>query len=488
MGYRGPFQHSANTLAAIAVYLCLGASGIASADPPIMQAPVGQTPGAGTAEAGNITPSAAFQIGPLKVTLSGFIEATLLERTRNETADVGSSFSGIPFPNSPNYFVHEFRESARASLFRILMQAPLDGPNRLEGFFETDFLTVGTTSNGLESNSYPPRLRQVYAVWSRSDWGTYLLAGQSWSLATEFKQGLTPREENIPITAEGSYVVGLNWARQAQLRLVKSLGSKTFLGLSVEAPQNNIKGEAPAGTDATNAGGSLLNATTTYSVDVAPDIVLKLATDPGYGHYELYSLTRFLHTRSPATAGLLSTEQQNTATAQSFGGGFIIPLLPGQLDLHASALVGRGNGRYGASLLGDSTYNPTNGAPAPLHESQGLLRLVYHPNKLFDAYVYGGTEQSRAAYGLVPANNRACNVSFTQAATLPAGAGCGAVGSVREIAGGFYWKFYRGPLGYMTMGPEVEYVTDRTYIGRDGSMGRTNDTIVLWTTRYYPFQ
>jgi hypothetical protein len=72
--------------------------------------------------------------------------------------------------------------------------------------------------------------------------------------------------------------------------------------------------------------------------------------------------------------------------------------------------------------------------------------------------------------------------------SLPKNAGCGAVGNVRGLAGGFYWKVYSGKMGYLTTGPELQYVTDTTYTAANGTVGRTKDPMVFLTFRYYPFQ
>ena len=53
-----------------------------------------------------------------------FIEAASIFRTRNETADIGSNFNtGVPMPNSSNYHLSEFRESAHQSRLAMLAEA-----------------------------------------------------------------------------------------------------------------------------------------------------------------------------------------------------------------------------------------------------------------------------------------------------------------------------------------------------------------------------
>jgi hypothetical protein len=437
-------------------------------------------------------PVAAFrtdwgiQLGPITLTPGGFLEFTSLYRARNETADIGSSFAGIPFPNNNNYYIKEFRETARNSRLSLLAQGPADYKFKAEGYVETDFVSAGTTSNGNESNSYTQRVRQVYLGWSRPDLGWTLLAGQAWSLATPYRNGLAARQEDIPLVNDGQYYTGFNWARQTQFRAVKTFSPAVAVGLSLESAQNVLKGNVPTGATASNPGGGGLNSTASYSTDIAPDTILKLALDPGYGHYELYSLTRFLHDRAPNVPGVLLTETSHTTVAQSFGAGLIVPLWGKWLELHATTLIGHGNGRYGSAQLSDSTYNTRNGSIAALREQQGLVGLIAHSSATFDVYAYGGLEQQTAAYGLIPADNSACGTNFANLGSLPPTAQCGGVGRVRQIAGGFVWKAYRGPLGYIALGPEVEYVKNTTYIARNGTSADTNNTMVYFTIRYYP--
>jgi hypothetical protein len=113
---------------------------------------------------------------------------------------------------------------------------------------------------------------------------------------------------------------------------------------------------------------------------------------------------------------------------------------------------------------------------------------VAHPSPKVDVYLYAGTEQSKAVNSLIPADNSACNTNYAALSSLSKNAGCGAVGNVRGLAAGFYWKVYNGKMGYLTTGPELQYVTDTTYTAVNGTVGRTKDPMVFLTFRYYPFQ
>lgn len=470
-GFRTRFRHCWPTVTILSVV----SQSVTAEEPPVAQP-----------EAALLR--ATLHAGPVDLTPGGFIELTALYRKRNETADIGSSFGAIPFPNNSNYRESEFRQTERNSRLSLLAEAPVSDANRVSGYFESDFVSAGASSNSIESNSYTLRVRQLYFSWERPERGWAITAGQAWSLATMLRKGLAPRSEDIPLVDDGQYVAGFVWTRQTQLRIVKSFSGAMAVGISFEAPQNAMKGTAPPGVIAGNPGGPGFSGSTSYSADVAPDVVIKWAYDPGFAHFELFSLTRFLHDRAATDAVDPTTSRSHTTAAQSFGGGLIVPLWPGRLDLHVSGIVGRGNGRYGSAQLGDSTYNPSNGSVEPLHQAQGLIGVVDHATRDLDFFAYHGYEDQRAAYGLVPLDNSACNAPYASTSAVVAKPACGGVGIVRHYVGGFLWKFYKGSLGYIHGGPEVEYVKNRTYLARNGTTASTDNVMVYLTVRYFPFQ
>ncbi len=193
----------------------------------------------------------------VKVTMGGFIAAKSVWRQRNEAADIGSNFGAIPFPFSPQYNEREFHGTARQSRISVLVEGNVDPAQKLTGFFDVDFLGVGTTSNYNESNSFAPRLRQGYFSYANNDWGFYFLGGQAWSLLTQNKSGIIARDENIPLTIDASYVVGFNYTRNWQLRAVKDFGPTVSLGVSIENPATIVAASTAAA--ATGAGGAFAN-------------------------------------------------------------------------------------------------------------------------------------------------------------------------------------------------------------------------------------
>jgi len=420
----------------------------------------------------------------IDLTIGGYIEVASIYRTRNETADISSNFNtAIPFPNSPNYHLSELRFSAHQSRLSLLGQAKVDPDTVLAGYFETDFQSAPADANSIESNSYTPRLRQAYATLDRSDLGLHLLGGQTYTLLTLFNHDMTPRQEDIPLTIDGQYVVGFTWTRNPQFRVVQDLDKAVSVGFSLESPQTLLFNgpNAPlVPTTVSNPGGNHLNPLAQYSTDIAPDMVAKVVFEPGWGHYELYGLGRLFRSRAAFA--------NRTIWGGGGGAGAILPLVPKQLDLQADFLYGDGIGRYGTSQLPDVAIKPT-GILAPVPGLQALAGLIGHPTDALDLYVYGGLEQ-------------AGQTSFTVNSTLPFGygnplynnSGCLHEGStlcaqntsrVWQVAGGAWYSLYKGSYGMLRIGAQGSYTRRYIFKGIGGSPS-TDEGMFFTSLRYYP--
>src|SRR6185295_17227059 len=262
------------------------------------------------------------------VTLGGYVAAESVFRTRNQVADMGSNFNAIPFPFSPLYGEHEFHASARGSRLSLLAEGDIDAAQHLAAYFESDFLGVGQNSNYVETNSWAPRLRQAYLTYDNTDWGAHFLAGQAWSLLTQNKVGIIPRQENIPLVIDYNQAVGFDYTRNWQLRFVKDFGKRFWLGVSVENPATlTAAGNIPGTVDGvlvnfSNVGaGGFLNGVN-VTTDQAPDIVAKAAWDPGWGHYELFGIQRFFTDNTFCSSAIPTGCTLNTTdTKTSYGTG-----------------------------------------------------------------------------------------------------------------------------------------------------------------------
>ncbi len=443
--------------------------------------------------------SPTFSAGPVNITFGGFTALEAVGRSKDETADIGSNYNtGIPFNYQPQAHFDEFRESARQSRFAMLVEGPQDGDWSAQSYLETDFLSGGVTSNSSESNSYTLRVRHFYGLLRNTSANWYLLAGQDWSLATLSTSGtLAPRAEQVPLTIDAQYVVGFNWTRNPQLRFVKLIGDSAAVGISFESPQAAFTGSAPATTVTTEPGvsGGLLPSTNNYSIDFAPDTILKFAFSPGWGHYEIYGMERGFRDRYeptvPSTGTANGTGSNNTTWGGSVGGGLILPLTK-ELSFQASTLYGNGIGRYGSGGLPDVTLDP-NGSIAAIREDALLLGLTYKPVSSLTLYAYGGEEQAQATatytvgstkygYGNPDQNNSGCYLATGTAATCVAN-----TQKLEQLILGEWWKAYTGPIGNFQIGLQYTY-EDRLVFRGIGGAPSTNLNMGFISFRYYPYQ
>jgi hypothetical protein len=458
----------------------------------------------------------------VKVTVGGFIAAESVWRQRNEVADIGSSFGAIPYPFSPLYHENEFHGTARQSRISLLIEGAIDPQQRLAGYYETDFLGVGATSNYNQSNSWAPRLRQAYATYDNLDWGVHVLAGQAWSLITQSQVGITPRKENIPLTIDASYVDGFNYTRNWQVRFVKDFGPAVSFGISVENPASIIAAStatAPAGTGGAFASGGIVNGVVTnfanpggsfltgasITTDQAPDIIEKAAFDPGWGHYEVLALQRFFTDSTlicglgPCVAG--SVAQTGTTSDRStfgwgVGGSVLVPILPKSLEFTGSVLYGQGIGRYGAGQLADVTV-ASNGSLTPLTGLQTMVGLVGHPTDGLDVYAYAGLEQVEAkffnsgttllGYGNPGFSNAGCTFATPSSFAGATPTNCIANNRrLEEVTVGFWQNLYKGDYGRVAAGAQYEYIRRQAFAGLGGAPS-TDDNIAMTSLRWYPF-
>ena len=238
------------------------------------------------------------QFGGVKFSLWGWLEAATVFRKHNSVNDMLTVFNAIPYPSSPLYKEHEFHGSARQSQISLLAEGNINAAQKLSGYLEMDFLAVGLESNYLVTNDWPLRLRHVYVTYDNDDWGFHLLAGQQWSMMMPNEVGIVPRKELIPLTINANYLPGYHFTDNWQIRLVKDFDKKLWLGLSLETPATNLAPGIPdtfngLAVNVTNTGtGGFLNGVP-VTPSIAPDIIEKIAWDPGWGHFEVLAIQRF---------------------------------------------------------------------------------------------------------------------------------------------------------------------------------------------------
>jgi hypothetical protein len=471
----------------------------------------------------------------VKVTLGGFLAAETVWRSRNEVTDMGSSFNGIPYPFSPLYNESEFHGSARQSRISLKAEGNIDPYQKLWGYYETDFLGVGNTSNYNQTNSWAPRLRQAFFAYDNSFSGFHFLAGQAWSMLTQNQVGITELKENIPLTIDAAYVVGWNYTRNWQLRFVEQFNDAIAAGVSVEAPATIFGGStcvagAACGNFASTNGavtgtgtvvnGLLVNFTNTglapfltgapITTDTAPDVIEKIALDPGWGHYEVFGVQRFFTdnvltcsigpTPVPCVVGAGGAAVAGNATEKTnlgagIGGSVLVPIIPKFLEFTGNVMYGKGVGRYGAGQLPDVTV-AADGSLQPLNETTAMVGLVAHPWEGLDVYGYAGIEQVNASFfnsgttqfgfGNPGFSNAGCTVLTSGSFSGVTPTNCVANNRrLEDVTAGFWQNVYKGQYGRVAMGAQYEYIKRESFNGVGGTVS-TYDNVVYTSVRWYP--
>jgi hypothetical protein len=444
----------------------------------------------------------------------GFLAGETVDRQRGTGGDVNTQFTGIPFSGQTAGRLSEFNASGRQSRVSLLAEGKLSQGATLRGYFEGDFLSAGTTSNDNQSNSYTFRMRQAWAQ-SELKSGWTFTGGQMWSLATEYRSGLTNNKEATPLTIDAQYNVGFTWERQFGFRVTRKIDDKLWAGVSVEEAQTlNLGGHnlpALVYQQAGNGGG-LYNSGANYSFNLVPDFIGKVAYEPGFGHFELFAVGRVFRARAfPNAAPMLTTTSwgpTNPSTTGAFttktaGGGLglnaRVPVFGKRLEIGVHGLAGDGMGRYSTSTLPDATAHP-DGTLELLASGSALGSLEWHATKRFDLYAYyGGEYDKRAFYNTgyfvtqapttvyqpplgqpivggygAPTNIMiGCNIEVVPAASANGGGdvpgsavGCTADNrNIQEGTFGYWYRFYKGPKGTLQQGIQYSYAVRHTWQG-----------------------
>ncbi|HEY6766000.1 MAG TPA: hypothetical protein VI386_14645 [Candidatus Sulfotelmatobacter sp.] len=486
-------------------------------------------------------PPTALHYKGITITPGGFLAAEFVRRSRALGADINTPFNSLTMPGASQSNTSEFFGTGRQSRISLLVQGQLSNV-KVGGYYEADFLSAGVTSNNNQSNSYTLRQRQAFAQ-AAFDNGWSVTGGQMWSLVTETKHGTDNRTEALPMTIDPQYTVGFSWARQYGLRVSKNFNNKVSFAVSMENPQatltthgnaaNFLLGSAGAGgglynsavttcastTSSTGAVSTTCSPAASYSFNPSPDVIAKVAFDPGFGHYEVFGVYSRFRDRvfpcgdvsSTALCGGSTTAGPNAIGAfnSSKNGGGIganarWSFYQKRIDFGLHGFGGSGVGRYGTGGLADTSVH-ANGSLDLLRSYQGLTTLEWHGPKL-DIYLNAGAEYaSRAAdfdpvtgkyvgYGAPLFSNSGC---YTE--TVPPVANGFAPGGLSnctadtrvliEGTAGFWHRIYDGSKekvnrGRVQWGIQYSYVDRSTWSGK-GLEPEGLDGMVMTSFRYY---
>ncbi len=457
----------------------------------------------------------------INITPGGYAEAAFVRRSRALSADLPTPFNNLTMPGASQSQLSEFFGSARQSKATVFVEGRVKNVD-LSSYISGDFLSAGVTSTSTQTDGYTFRLRQAWAQ-AKFNNGWSFLGGQTWSLVTEDAKGISPDDDMgktndvRPKTIDPSYNVGFNFARQYGIRLTKSFGNKFAAAVAVENPQATLTTHGNASNFLVGQSGASnsYNTGSTYSFNPSPDIIAKVAFDPGVGHYEIFGLAdRFTGRVFPcvefaAGSPLCTATGATTATgaynASKEGGGVGASArwtIAKQFSFGLKGFGGSGIGRYAPGGLPDASIN-ADGTIHLVKNLHGLGTLEWKSKKL-DVYSYGGVEYAARTFDFDPLANKGAGANVGYGAPsfnntgcyneVSPGSGGFAPGTLLNCTAdtrvliegtiGFWYRFYSGPRGRFQYGTQYSYVTRNTWSG-DGRSPNGLDGMVFTSFRYY---
>jgi hypothetical protein len=312
-------------------------------------------------------------------------------------------------------------------------------------------------------------MRLFFVDMRKSRWE--VLAGQSWSLMTPNRKGISPLPADIFYSQDmdTNYQVGLTWTRAPQFRVGVHFNDNVAWAISFENPEQFIGNGIiipPQTAALATAVGTEFNSTTQTSAvpNLHPDIISKLAFDGKLGglaeHLELVGLYRTFQSYNPVT---------NTKYYKAAAGGsvnFNLEMAPG-FHFIANTFFSDGGGRYIFGMGPDLIVRP-DGSISPVHAYSTVDGFEYtvHPKDnpkgletLFYGY-YGGAYFGRD----IALDN---SVSATNPTTIGYGvfsnsASLNADRTVQEATLGVTQTIWKNP----TWG-DLKLITQYSYLWRD---------------------
>jgi hypothetical protein len=304
----------------------------------------------------------SFKVGAADFTPFGFADFTTVCRTTNVGSGISTNFGGIPYGNTSAGQLSETRFSAQNSRLGLRVDSKVNDTNVL-GYVETDFLGNAAGSLNVTSNSATLRMRLYFADFRQGDWE--LLAGQSWSMMTPNRTGISPIPGDLFYTMDMdiAYQEGLVWARQPQVRVVFHATDEFTAGLSLENPDPYIGGVNGAGTSTLPPGfnaAEVDSGSASAAPSRIPDVIGKLAYDTEVNDLPWHAEIAGLYSSFSVNSYAPGTPPVNAdSSANGFGGALNADLeVVKGLSLVATSYLSDGGGRYIFGQAPDFTVSP----------------------------------------------------------------------------------------------------------------------------------
>ena len=344
----------------------------------------------------------SLKLGGAYFTPGGFVDFTGIFRSADVGSGLGTNFTTLPYNNAlPLGGLSEFRFTSQGTRLSLKVEANPTSSTAVTGYIESDFNGFEPANSNISTKNDSLRLRLGWFLLSHNKWD--LVTGQTWSLLTPTRQGLSPAPENIftALRLDTSYLAGLVYDREPGVRVVYHPTNWWTVAVALENPQqfvpssvvfptdgatNLFSTQFDNGSSSTSASSSAVNPTVP---NLHPDLILKSAFDwRPWGrllHVEVAGVARTFRDYD----NLLTPAVRTTTTG---GGGQFNMNLEVFKNFHflENTFYGDGVGRYIGGLGPDVIVRP-DGTLSAVHAGSAIAGAEWQatPRLLLDSYASG---------------------------------------------------------------------------------------------------
>ncbi len=292
------------------------------------------------------TPTGSFQFNNAVMEIGGFVDFENIFRTTNTGNNIATAFGSIPYSNTAQGQVTEFRSTAQYSRFNVKFAGNFGG-NQITAYLETDFSGNDAPNVYQTVNSTTQRLRLYFADVKRGRWE--FLGGQTWSWLTPNRKGLGPMPNDLALTynEDQNLMVGVPYTRAAEFRAAYHPNEHWAMGVGIEDPNQYIGTYVALPMGFASIGSQFDNNNNPGAANLMPDILSKVTYDRDFsGRHFHAELTGFA---TGAHAAVMPVGSTGFRTHSVIGGGGQIAanyqLLP-KLVLLANVFWSDGGAHY----------------------------------------------------------------------------------------------------------------------------------------------
>jgi hypothetical protein len=326
-------------------------------------------------------PLGSFKVAGAELQLGGFVDFENIFRTTNTQNNIATGFAAIPYSNTPQGQVTEFRSTAQYSRLSVKVTDQFRG-NDITGYVEADFSGNDAPSVYQSVNPHTNRLRLFFGHFKRGKWE--ILGGQTWSWLTPNRKlvGPWPSELALTYNEDQNIGVGIPYTRAAEFRVAYHPNEHWAFGVGIEDPNQFIGNYVALPVRFTEIGSQFDNGANAGAANRFPDILSKVAYDGDWsGRHFHAEITGFL-TGAQASVKPIGESSFKKRTAVG-GGGQIAAnydLIP-KLTLLVNAFWSDGGAHYlvatGPQLVVRPNAAGTDVSLSMVHAGAGSVGLEW---------------------------------------------------------------------------------------------------------------